>query len=1515
MKTLHRTVLTAFAALVATLIATVAIFATPCLAWADSGSGTGSGTLTYTENGVSKTETFQNPRDLINRAKAVQGDVVIELLEDWDTRTFRINVPSGRNYTINMNGHMINRNLATNDDYDGGYTDYGGGFALSDNSTLTINGGDTTVAHGGSTEKGSSGINQQWHYTGTDGAETIYGGLITGGAAHEDGGGICVSGDNAKLYLNDVTIAGNTCGDTQIRSVYGGGIAVTGDDVELSLNNTSVKWNYTQHNGGGIYLSGDDCKAQIKNCDISSNRTKTGNGAGIYLNKQIDLTIENSKINNNIAGSCDDVFKDSSGSGGGIYVNRGKSTVTLVQTQVNANFAGVRGGAFFIDGQACTINLDGSQANNNHTGYSRSWSKAEGGGFYINGRNSTVNLTNGSSIDGNIAGQEENGPNYGGGIYVYSKNVNINVTNSSVSSNKANGSGGGIYVDPMNGTGARVIFKDSKLNKNLSVGDSVGHAGEGGGLYIKAGGLYVFDNSEVSENFAQRNGGAFLLCNDDITLVLQNGTQVTNNSCGTQDSASFDYSGLGGGMYASGDGLKIKMNDATIQGNVANKTKDAQGNDNHTSGMGGGIYAESGVSITSNGRNGVITQNTAEGNGGGLWFSEEMTLEGIECTNNKSAGVGGGIYCDNSTYYTFVLNDYVNITQNYSADGATLDNLYMKGEQDVCGGTGANALSEQSKIGVTVDNYSGGTSKRRITGNQATLTNIGDNYNICFSSDNSNYYVLRDGNYLYLADKNSVEHQVTVEVGNWNWQSEASNGKEIVLDTSAYLTYEEQDESTWGKLPDGSIVSRVNEWTYLDSQNTIDYWTVREGGYVVDTIYPSDGKATYTMGHEDVVITAHVLRPVGSATVELDESNTTWDSLKSDAYSNANSVSLRDRFFTLYPNGYSPADGYSATCVIDKAEAQQATAVSRKWISDDTDGRTVEYTVNLKGSSLAEHNLYGNYQSFVTKEGEQPNPFQQLDITLPSWADSYDIVETHVESLSDYSEYLVYKVTYHKIPTVQVNFNADGGTVSETSREVQINTAMGSLPVPTRTGYLFDGWYNGTTRVTADSTFASDVTLTAQWREQTQEIHTVSFVDDDDVLDVKSVVHGEPVVASASPVQEGYSFESWQVDGVDYDFTQPVTSDLTLDVQWTANVYTVSFDLNGGEGTCESQPVSFGNCASAPTAPTKEDYNFVSWQLNGVDYDFSQPVTSNIELTATWEKSTHTAYFVSEGKVVATQVFATGEPVEVPTIDARDGYVLSGWYTDEALTRRFDFSNCSMTSDIVLYANWEEMFTITFDSAGGESVDVRYTRPGLTLGALPHPVRDHYSLVGWFDKDGNKYTEDTIIEKSVTLTAQWESDQVRIYYFDGDDTLDIQSVPFGSAVTELMTPSKEGYTFLGWYLDEELTQPFVYGEEVTESIGVYAKWEQTHPVTPDDPDNPDNPDGSDDPDNAGDPDVSGNPDNEGGLDDTGSKGNSGANALASTGDSTLLVSVASAGVLLGGCALVVMALLLRRERW
>ena len=104
--------------------------------------------------------------------------------------------------------------------------------------------------------------------------------------------------------------------------------------------------------------------------------------------------------------------------------------------------------------------------------------------------------------------------------------------------------------------------------------------------------------------------------------------------------------------------------------------------------------------------------------------------------------------------------------------------------------------------------------------------------------------------------------------------------------------------------------------------------------------------------------------------------------------------------------------------------------------------------------------------------------------------------------------------------------------------------------------------------------------------------------------------------------QVGYT-SAWQLDGVNYDFDTPVTSDLSLIATYTPIDYTITYNLNGGVE--ETNPASYN--ILTPTiifaAPTREGYTFDGWFGNAEFTDSAiteLPLgsTGNVELWAKW---------------------------------------------------------------------------------------------------------------------------------------------------------------------------------------------------------------------------------------------------------------------------------------------------------
>lgn len=100
-----------------------------------------------------------------------------------------------------------------------------------------------------------------------------------------------------------------------------------------------------------------------------------------------------------------------------------------------------------------------------------------------------------------------------------------------------------------------------------------------------------------------------------------------------------------------------------------------------------------------------------------------------------------------------------------------------------------------------------------------------------------------------------------------------------------------------------------------------------------------------------------------------------------------------------------------------------------------------------------------------------------------------------------------YKTNYLIEEPVIVTFNPNGGTIDEETRQVEKGAAIGTLPVPTYTGYIFEGWYtlpSDGDRISSDTIINSDIEIFAYW------VSGVAQVNGNDYLTIEEALRAVP---------------------------------------------------------------------------------------------------------------------------------------------------------------------------------------------------------------------------------------------------------------------------------------------------------------------------------------------------------------------------------------------------------------------
>ena len=133
---------------------------------------------------------------------------------------------------------------------------------------------------------------------------------------------------------------------------------------------------------------------------------------------------------------------------------------------------------------------------------------------------------------------------------------------------------------------------------------------------------------------------------------------------------------------------------------------------------------------------------------------------------------------------------------------------------------------------------------------------------------------------------------------------------------------------------------------------------------------------------------------------------------------------------------------------------------------------------------------------------------------------------------------------------------------------------------------------------------------------------TVTFnTDGGSEVAAQTVEDGKSATKPDDPTKERFNFEGWFKGESLYDFASPVTSDLTLTAQWIIKTFTVTFNTDGGSEVA-AQTVEDGKTATKPDDPTKDGFWFLGWYVGENVYEFTQPISDDLTVTAKWMEKT-----------------------------------------------------------------------------------------------------------------------------------------------------------------------------------------------------------------------------------------------------------------------------------------------------
>ena len=243
-------------------------------------------------------------------------------------------------------------------------------------------------------------------------------------------------------------------------------------------------------------------------------------------------------------------------------------------------------------------------------------------------------------------------------------------------------------------------------------------------------------------------------------------------------------------------------------------------------------------------------------------------------------------------------------------------------------------------------------------------------------------------------------------------------------------------------------------------------------------------------------------------------------------------------------------------------------------------------------------------------------------------------------------------------------------------------------------------------------------------------------------------------------------------------------------------------------------------------------------------------ITANISMTVSFDYSTSSesgcdVLYINKNGSTVYSASGTSGTVYSGSIDLNSGDYISFMYSKDGSVNNGNdcayITNIVITSDSInlgsAVVDCGDSASYVYDDDSSASFDVTY---GSDV-TLPTPTRKDYRFLGWYYNGTLVESGNWDIANNATLTPAWELlTYYDVYFENTENNSTTVTVTFNNNYSGSLysydtlyhnetlsyptVPTREGYSFVGWYLDADCTVPYSFSGTITEDITLYAKW-------------------------------------------------------------------------------------------
>lgn len=367
-------------------------------------------------------------------------------------------------------------------------------------------------------------------------------------------------------------------------------------------------------------------------------------------------------------------------------------------------------------------------------------------------------------------------------------------------------------------------------------------------------------------------------------------------------------------------------------------------------------------------------------------------------------------------------------------------------------------------------------------------------------------------------------------------------------------------------------------------------------------------------------------------------------------------------------------------------------------------------------------------------------------------------------------------VAKYKIKSYTINATSEDtneGTVSPEGQTVE-HGANATVVATPKTAYNFEGWYNGTTKVSSNAsyTFAvtANISLTAKFTIKTFTTTTANSTGGTASVNKSSVEYGGSAIWTATPNTD-CDFSEWSNGSTTNPLTvSNITANTHITPVFTFKAYVIIIlNPNGGSVSPTSiARVSGSTLGELPTPTRAADaqytYTFKGWftaATGGTQVSASTTVTSGVTYYAQWT-ATYKNYTVTWNGNGGTpsessSSFHYNDALGTLPIPTRTGYALMGWSTSANGSVNVSITT-KVTGNVTYYAIWQiNSYTLTVTAGTGGTVSGGGTYNYGATATLTATPSAGYHFVKWSD-DNTNASRTVTVTGNATYTAIFEQD-------------------------------------------------------------------------------------------------------------------------------------------------------------